>query len=150
MWRQKKHFGCSLTENMIDLLVLYDRWDVLSSDFNHIKAVDGHCDLLHGTFDLKYLRWFAPLSLSNSFIKTTIVMKWSNMMVGLKIFWYEYSFMDFHVCVSELLMINMEGVFNGVYCEIWTLKEVGSYYYHGDSVSRLHFYVSFCISLTWC
>ena len=53
-----------LIQIMIELfMVLYDRWDVLTSDLNHIKAVDGHCDLLHGTFDLKYLRWYAPHSL---------------------------------------------------------------------------------------
>ena len=61
----EKHFRSLFHRKYdIDFYAQYDRWDVLTGDLNLIKEVDGHCDLWHGTFDLKYLRWSASLSLS--------------------------------------------------------------------------------------
>lgn len=37
---------------------LHARWDMLTGDLELVEAIDGHYDVVYGTYDPKYLTWY--------------------------------------------------------------------------------------------
>jgi len=50
---------CILESIVISLLVFY-RWDTLTGNMELVEQVDGHSDIVYGSFDPKYFKRYDP------------------------------------------------------------------------------------------
>ena len=130
-----------------DFYAQYDRWDVLTGDLNLIEAVDGHCDLWHGTFDLKYLRWSVSLSLGVFSVSFSFIFIFYYGLLAFSVcFWVPFLF--FLWCTSNHFLLEQKcnqldtickgtrswvisllaHVFNKAICEGYPMIWIGHYY----------------------